>query len=703
MPSSAVAAVSAKGHRVHREKPDASLQDVSIALSGAQAFLWSQQRPDGMWCGAVEAAPTLTALYVVLLDMLAVAGDASAPGRLRAYLLRQQRRDGAWASGNGSANDVASTALVFLALRLLGVDPQAKALAAAEIFILQGGGLAQLDAPTRGLFALYGLTPWDDAPVVPLRRTLGQGALIPAWARNVWMPWAIIGFHRPLMALPNGRKRHNPWLDRLWLPHHARGLQTKSAPNRLGPGAWLRSVVLRETTAWVLQQQSPGGLWPGGALPTMVSLLALRLQGLDHQADAMRRGLQALRQLLWEQDESGPMHLQPTRAAVRDTAIGALALAGRPQTTEPRLQQALDALFDRQIPDPRVATRIARPQLETFELHPQRARWARRLQMAWRPLLQRHQRNVRGQTSWRTAAGWAAASQARVPEALATADVLLAALQCDPGSSVTVPVRRGVCWLLATQRRDGGWRDSGGTSGAWERLKGFASAPERATPLVTARACEALALWKRCVPLAASHADRTLAHLRGMARAANRRAVVFLREHQDAHGSWSTESMGQHLEPTAQSLRGLRAAGVARGDTMVASALRWLRDNQNADGGWGDTAPEKSRRRLPGEQKSAPVATAWALLGLLAYLPSHDSAIERGVIFLVQRQVGPTRARPRDADGALPSACGKTWRDDVTRVCDGAARLPTRPHLLHHVWPLHALACYVAKAGGANV
>ncbi len=181
-------------------------------------------------------------------------------------LVARQRRDGGWASGRGAAHDLSCAALAFLALRLLGYDPQGQKLSSAQKFILDAGGLAQLDAPSRGIFALYGLVPWDMAPMVPLERTLAQGMFLPAWARRTWVPWSIIGFNQPVIALPNGRHRRNPWLDALWLPQHKQQAKATSR-GASGPMAWVRAVALRRATAGCCSSNHQGGCGPEEQCP----------------------------------------------------------------------------------------------------------------------------------------------------------------------------------------------------------------------------------------------------------------------------------------------------------------------------------------------------------------------------------------------------------------------------------------------------
>ncbi|NVL78674.1 squalene--hopene cyclase, partial [Escherichia coli] len=59
---------------------------------------------------------------------------------------------------------------------------------------------------------------------------------------------------------------------------------------------------------------------------------------------------------------------------------------------------------------------------------------------------------------------------------------------------------------------------------------------------------------------------------------------------------------------------------VSAADPMTARAVAWLRAVQNADGGWGECLESYGNRALMGKGRSTASQTAWALMGLLAYV-----------------------------------------------------------------------------------
>lgn len=83
-------------------------------------------------------------------------------------------------------------------------------------------------------------------------------------------------------------------------------------------------------------------------------------------------------------------------------------------------------------------------------------------------------------------------------------------------------------------------------------------------------------------------------------------------------------------------------------NNMIKPALRFLVQCQNGDGGWGealDTYRFSSVASCNSDDfdkllsaKSTASQTAWALMGLVPYLPSNDPVIERGVQWLITHQ-----------------------------------------------------------------
>jgi hypothetical protein len=95
------------------------------------------------------------------------------------------------------------------------------------------------------------------------------------------------------------------------------------------------------------------------------------------------------------------------------------------------------------------------------------------------------------------------------------------------------------------------------------------------------------------------------------------RALRFVRETQEADGSWYGRWGVNYIYGTWQVLRGLRSIGEDMRQPWIVRAQEWLESCQNDDGGWGETCASYDDR-TEGQGESTPSQTAWALMGLLA-------------------------------------------------------------------------------------
>jgi squalene-hopene/tetraprenyl-beta-curcumene cyclase len=116
------------------------------------------------------------------------------------------------------------------------------------------------------------------------------------------------------------------------------------------------------------------------------------------------------------------------------------------------------------------------------------------------------------------------------------------------------------------------------------------------------------------------------------------RGLAYVRQSQEADGGWYGRWGVNYVYGTWQVLEGLRAIGIALDDPAVLRGAAWLETHQQADGGWGETAESYADRGLAGTGVPTPSQTAWAVAGLIAAGRGESAAVRRGVDWLIARQ-----------------------------------------------------------------
>nr|WP_093274182.1 squalene--hopene cyclase [Saccharopolyspora shandongensis] len=247
-----------------------------------------------------------------------------------------------------------------------------------------------------------------------------------------------------------------------------------------------------------------------------------------------------------------------------------------------------------------------------------------------------------------------------------TAEVLLALNRVDHPDRAAVhgAMQRGVRWLRGMQSADGGW-------GAFDA--------DNTRELV--RKLPFCDFGEVIDPPSAdvtAHVVEALAVL-GHDDAVLRRGVRWLLDNQEADGSWFGRWGANHVYGTGAVVPALVRAGLAPGDRALRRAVRWLEDHQNADGGWGEDLRSYADPEWIGRGDSTASQTGWALLALLAVGRHDTDAVRRGVQYL---------ARTQRADGGWdePQFTGTGFPGDFY----------INYHLYRVIFPLTALGRYHA-------
>ncbi|HEX3659149.1 MAG TPA: squalene--hopene cyclase [Pirellulales bacterium] len=629
------------------------------AITSTQQWLLAEQQADGHWVGELEGDTILESEYILLLAHLG-RHETSTACKAARYILEKQLPGGGWSLYPGGPVEISASVKAYFALKLTGHDPASEPMQRARAAVLAHGGADAVNSFTRFYLALLGQISYEHCPVVS-----PEMALVPkwfplnlysvsAWSRTIIMPLAIMSACRPTTDIDARLGIRELFLrpPEQWPPLRCPGLAGGT-----GPLSWdrffrvldrslqfcerngilpLRRRALKAAERWVLERfEGSDGL--GAIFPPMIwSVIALRALGYADDSPQMRYCHERLDGLLIEEHDT--IRLQPCKSPVWDTAIALRALADSGLHSDhaaPR--RAIDWLLRMQ---------IKRPGDWSVSVEAEPAAWCFEY------------------------------ANDHYPDCDDTAMVLMAlaeqfgpsptsASAADDGDLLkrsSDAIAGAQSWLLAMQNRDGGWgafdRDNDRRFLCHVPFADHNAMIDPSTPDLTARVLEALGILGARV-----------------GHPAVDRALDYLRDSQEADGSWFGRWGVNYVYGTWQVLAGLAAVGVSHDDPLMTSGANWLLAYQQASGGWGESADSYAQPHLRGQGPTTASQTAWAVLGLLAAGLGQHPAVERGVRYLLDQQ---------QADG--------TWDESEFTGTGFPQVFYLRYHLYRIYFPLMALS-----------
>jgi squalene-hopene/tetraprenyl-beta-curcumene cyclase len=634
----------------------------AIEQSRKRAIGWllQEQSTEGWWSGELETNVTMTAEHVLLFRFLGLPHDEFRAGAV-AHILHHQRSDGSWALYYDGPADLSTTIEAYVALKVLGVDPQRDEMRRALDVILRQGGVVNARVFTKIWLALFGVYPWAGVPSVPpeivyfplwMPFNLYDFA---CWARGTVAPLTIVLARKPVRELgidvseiiAPGTEREMSRVKgrRHWLLYAEKLLKLYE---RL-PKQPYREEALRRVARWVAERQEADGSWGGIQPPWVYSLIALDLMGFALDHPVMRKGIEGMKR--FSIDDVQGWRFLACMSPVWDTAwaVRVLALAGF-EASHPAMRRAVEWLLREQIPDDAPGD--------------------------WRMKC----RHGRGN-------GWAFEfDNDAYPDIDDTTIVVLALLEGGDRAAVASAVERARRWTLAMDSRNGAWaafdRDNTRELLYEMPFSDFGAMIDPPTEDVTAHMLEMLAA------LGYDTTNRYVA-----------RGLEYLRNTQKPWGSWYGRWGVNHIYGTwcvISALAALKSVGPHRRDRsadegrgreiedMIEPATQWLISMQNPDGGWGETCHSYADESFAGIGRSTPSQTAWAVLALqLAGKSQHPASI-RGLAYLCERQ---------RSDG--------TWDEPECTGTGFPGDFYINYHLYRHLFPTMALAmaCHPERSG----
>jgi len=576
----------------------------------------------GSWEGEVVWCPMLAAQYAMLQYLVGVEIPPKRRARLIRHFERTRLSSGLWGLHELSPPYLFVTTLVYVALRLLGVDAKDPLLAPAQHFIRREGVLA---IPSWGKLwlALLGLYDWRGVPpLVPELWSVPEA--LPIHPSKLYCHTRHIQLAMSVLYARKPEPPHSALLDRIrgelytedfaavdWV---AARRSLRRAEIVVPPSRPLRAVfellalferhhrpasrerVLRELEArirWELSSTDHTSISPVSGI---LNVLALRATYVD-DSDA-KRALERLEAWVWEDEQDGT-RVAGARSASWDTAFALQALtAARPHVeVDTAIERGAAFLASQQIRESVPGYR------EAYRLDPKGGFC---FASVWH--------------------GW--------PVSDCTAEALEALLQVPTRKLDADDARNAVRFILRCQNPDGGF----GSYEARRSRLGLEwlnpaemfgdSMAEHSYVECTASCIAALASFRRRFPhYLGSEIERVIA-----------RAHECLRLAQLSDGSWRGVWGVHYIYGTLFGVRGMLAAGSKANDSAIRRACHWVRARQRADGGWGEDPVGCVSGVYVEHHESQVTQTAWALMTLLEARDPDWGAIVRGSRFLIEQQ-----------------------------------------------------------------
>lgn len=580
--------------------------------------------------------PMLPAQYAMAMHIMRRPLDETRKRRLLKQFEHEQLPCGRWGMHRFGEPSLFMTTMVYVAARTLGAEPEGPLLKRANQWFRTED---VLEIPSWGkvwlsLMSLYG---WEGVNAVPPEAWLipEKLAIHPAnyycHTRLIYMGMASV-FGLKLQAgrsalvdslreeLYPGRdfeqldfrgSRHRLREGDLWAPPTQMLKAMYEAVNvfeRVHP-AWLRRrclADLRKRMRWELQSSEYTCLSPVNGLLFMLTLWAW-----DPTDPVVRKQMQAFEGWIWEDEDEG-LRICGARSATWDTSFALQALSEARPHLDPEV---------RSIADDALIEGLA---------------WLRTQQMKGPAIgsVEDYQKAYRLDPTggfcfagvWH---GW--------PVSDCTAEALCAFLDA-PRELFSVDrsaVERGVRFMLQCQNPEGGFGsyESRKASDQLEWMNPAEMFGDSMTELGYME-CTASNLVALC-----EVRERYPNMLQLEVRRAIRKAESYLREKQNADGSWTGSWGVAFIYGTLFGIRGLLATGASPLDPAIRRACEFLKQHQRADGAWGEHWRSCLTDRYEQLDHGHVVQTAWAMQALLEAEDPDFEALQRAARWLADAQL----------------------------------------------------------------
>jgi squalene-hopene/tetraprenyl-beta-curcumene cyclase len=286
------------------------LTSLDEAIDRGTRRLLELQRPGGIWVGELESNVTMTAQHLFWHHVLGLR-TPELDRRIANELMARMRDDGTWAIWFEGPPDLSTSIEAYVALRMAGVDPGAKALA----YIRREGGVPKSRLFTKCFLALLDQWPWQRmVPIPPELVLLPPSAPFSiynfaCWARQTFVALSVAQSLRPvrpadvdLSAIGAIRGRTRP----------------AGRPNAL------RRRALARAEQWIRDRQEADGSWGGIQPPWVWGIVALAALGHGFDDPVLRKAVDGWQGFMVAHGDR--LRPEACQSPVWDTGLAVLAL-----------------------------------------------------------------------------------------------------------------------------------------------------------------------------------------------------------------------------------------------------------------------------------------------------------------------------------------------------------------------------------------
>jgi len=286
------------------------LTSLDEAIDRGTRRLLELQRPGGIWVGELESNVTMTAQHLFWHHVLGLR-TPELDRRIANELMARLRDDGTWAIWFEGPPDLSTSIEAYVALRMAGIDPGAKALA----YIRREGGVPKSRLFTKCFLALLDQWPWQRmVPIPPELVLLPPSAPFSiynfaCWARQTFVALSVAQSLRPvrpadvdLSAIGAIRGRTRP----------------AGRPNAL------RRRALARAEQWIRDRQEADGSWGGIQPPWVWGIVALAALGHGFDDPVLRKAVDGWQGFMVEDGDR--LRPEACQSPVWDTGLAVLAL-----------------------------------------------------------------------------------------------------------------------------------------------------------------------------------------------------------------------------------------------------------------------------------------------------------------------------------------------------------------------------------------